>query len=156
MASFSYTLKFNVINGPFLSLLWSFFTGTQQRVVLNAQSSNWKYVRAGVLQGSVLGLLLLLIYINGLPLGSHADIKLFADNTSLFSVVYDIDESEYKLYNDLIRIQEWAYKWIISFNPDRIMPANEVIFSRKTRNIIYHNLYFNNVPIVKTTSRRIE
>lgn len=97
-----------------------------------------------------------IIYINYLIWGLHADIKLFADNTSLFSVVYDIDESEYKLYNDLIRIQEWAYKWIISFNPDRIMPANEVIFSRKTRNIIYHNLYFNNVPIVKTTSRRIE
>ena len=87
----------------------------RQRVVLNEQSSNWKNVRAGVPQGSVLGPLLFLIYINDLPWGLHVDIKLFADDTSLFSDVDNIDESAPKLNNDLIRIQEWAYQWKISF-----------------------------------------
>ena len=42
----------------------------------------------------------------------------------------------------------------MSFNPDQTKPTHEVIFSRKTKNIIYPNLYFNNVPIVKTTSQK--
>ena len=83
--------------------------------------------------------------------GLHDDIKLFADNTSLFSIVNDIVESASKLNNDLIRIQEWAYQWKMSFNPDRTKPAHEVIFSQKTKIIICLNLYFNNVLNVKTT-----
>ena len=61
-----------------------------------------------------------LIYINDLPQGLHADIKLFADDTLLFSVVDDIDESASKLNNDLIRMQEWAYQWEMSFNPAQL------------------------------------
>ena len=116
-------------------------------------SSNWKNVRAGVPQGSVLSPLLFLIYISDLPRGLHADIKLFADDTLLFSVVDDIDESASKLNNDLIMIYEWAYRWKMSFNPDRTKPAHEVIFCQKNKNI-YPNLYFNNAPIVKTTSQK--
>ena len=44
------------------------------------------------------------------------------------------------------------YQWKMSFNPDRTKLAHKVIFSRKTKNIIYPNLYFNNVPIVKATT----
>ena len=95
-----------------------------------------------------------LIYINDLPRGFHADIKLFTDDTSLFSVVDDIDESASKLNNDLIRIQEWPYQWKMSFNPGRTKPAHEVMFSRKTKNIISPNLYFNNVPIVKKACQK--
>ena len=150
-----YKPKCNGINGPLLSVVESFLTDRRQRVAFNGQSSNWKNVRLGVPQGSALGPLLFLIYINDLPQGLHADnIKLFADDTSLFSVADDIDESASKLRNDLIRIQEWAYQWKMSFNPDRTKPAHKVIISRKTKDIIYSNLYFNNVPIVKTTSQK--
>ena len=50
-----------------------------------------------------------------------------------------------------VNIQEWAYKWKISFNPGRTKAAQEVLFSR---NIIYPNLNFNNLPIVKTASQK--
>ena len=90
-----YELKCNGINSPLLSLLESFLTDRQQSLVLNVQSSNWKNVSSGVPQGSVLCPLLFLIYINDLPRGLHPDIKLFARDTSLFSVADNIDESAF-------------------------------------------------------------
>ena len=67
-----------------------FLNERKERVVLNEQFSTWKNVNAGVLQGSILGPLLLLIYINDLTEGLPTNAKLFADDTSLFSVKHDI------------------------------------------------------------------
>ena len=58
-------------------------------MVLNDQCSNWSSVLAGVPQGSILGPLLFLIYINDHPDGLESSVKLFADDTSLFSAIYD-------------------------------------------------------------------
>ena len=68
-------------------------------------------------------------------------------------VVDNIDESAFKLNNDLIRIQDWAQKWIMSFNPKKAKPPEEVRFSHKTTNITSSNLEFKNPPIVKTASK---
>ena len=99
-----------------------------QRVVLNGQSSKWQNVNTGVPQVSVLGPLFFLIYINDLPQGLHSDVKLFADDTSLFSVIHDVDASSTTLNNDLVKIQEWVYNWKMSFNLDKNKQAQEVIF----------------------------
>ena len=80
-------------------------------MVLNAQCSNWSSVLAGVPQGSILGPLLFLIYINDLPVGLQSSVKHFADDTSLFSTVYDPNMSAYGLDKDLKKISDWAYKW---------------------------------------------
>ena len=58
-------------------------------MVLNGQCSNWSSVLAGVPQGSILDPLLFLLHINDLPDGLESSVKIFADDTSLFSTVYD-------------------------------------------------------------------
>ena len=73
----------------------------KQTVVLNGQNSSWANVEAGVSQGFILGPLLFLIYINDLPDNLSTNVKLFSDNTSLFSVVGDIATSSCDLNHNL-------------------------------------------------------
>ena len=79
-------LKPNGIQGKLLNLITSFLSNPQ-RVVLNGKSSEWKYVSTGVPQGSVPGPLIFLVYISDLAEGLISDVRLFADDTSLFSIV---------------------------------------------------------------------
>ena len=72
-----------------------------QRLVLNGQISTWENINAGVPQGSILGPLLFLIYINDLAEGLTTNEKLFAGDTSLFSVVHDTQTSANDLNKDL-------------------------------------------------------
>ena len=60
-------------------------------VVLNDRNSSWTNVHAGVPQGSILGPLLFLIYVNDLSDNLTSNVKLFANDTSLFSVVHDVN-----------------------------------------------------------------
>ena len=100
-------------------------------------------------QGSVLGLLLFLIYINDLPDGINSLCKIFADDTSLFSKVSDIHKSASNLNDNLEKINYWDYQWKMQFNPDPNKQANEVIFSRKTssNNLSHPPIKFNNINI---------
>ena len=70
-------------------LLSNFLRNRKQRVVLNGQTSSLADVKAGVPQISMLGLLLFVIYINGLAVGLSSNAKLPADDTSLLSVVHN-------------------------------------------------------------------
>ena len=96
----------------------NYLTGRQQWVALNGQTSLWKNILAGVPQGSVLGPLLFLIYINDLPNGIESICKIFADDTSLFSKVKDETFSDTQLNDDLNKISKWDFQWKMLFNPD--------------------------------------
>ena len=106
-------------------------------------------INSGVPQGLVLGPLLFLIYINDLPDGITSICKIFANDTSLFSKVLDVNESTKKLNLDLERISEWAFQWKMHFNPDPNKQANEVIFSRKSKVHSHPPLTFNNNDVKK-------
>ena len=98
---------------------------------------------AGVPQGSVLGPLFFLVYINDLVGYLSSDAKLFADDTSLFTTVYDENIAALQLNNYLKIISEWAYQWKMQFNPDKTKQAVQVIFSQKRIKPTHPPFYFN-------------
>lgn len=153
----------NGISGNLLNVIESFLSNRYQRVVLNGQASDWSTISAGVPQGSIFGPLFFLVYINDLSsfvyindLSSsiNSSVKMFADDTSLFSVVYNKERSENELNNDLMKISDWAFKWKMSFNPDPSKQAQEAIFSRKSGDVAHPVLYFNNSPVEKCPFQR--
>ena len=104
-----------------------------------------------VSQGSILGPLLFLVYINDLPNELKSSVKLFADDTSLFTIVKDKNESANTLNNDLLLISKWAYNWKMLFNPDPSKPAQEVLFSRKKKTQIHPAISFNNTQVERAS-----
>ena len=106
------------MSGKILNIIIDFLSFRKQQVVLNGQVSHCTSVEAGVSQGCVLGPLLFLIYINDLADDLSKNAKLFADDTSLFSVVRDINTSAVHLNNDLRKLSNWAFQWKMNFNPD--------------------------------------
>ncbi len=105
------------LDSPLL-LIQSFLKDGKQKTVLNGQSSEWGDISAGVPQGSILGPLFFLVYINDLAIGLKCNVKMFADDTSLFTVVEDPHAAANDINYDLDLISQWAYSWKISFNPD--------------------------------------
>ena len=88
---------------------------SQQRVVVDGEVSNWKLVLSGVPQGSVLGPILFLIYINDLDDSITSNVLKFADDTKLFRKV-NTDGDKQHLQNDLDRLVKWSEKWQMLFN----------------------------------------
>ena len=80
-----FKLKQNGVTGKLLKLLTNYLSNRKQRVVLNGKHSDWGLIDSGVPQGSVLGPLLFLVYINDLEKGIKSSIRFFADDTSLFN-----------------------------------------------------------------------
>ena len=122
-----FKLKQNGVSGNLIK----FFQNRNQRVVLNGCYSNDSLVESGVPQGSVLGPLVFLIYINDLERNTKSNIKFFADDTMLFSIVKDPAISADDLNHDLDIIRQWAHQWEMEFNPDPNKQATEVLFSCK-------------------------
>ena len=81
-----------------LRFLENYLNNSYQRVVLNGTTSNWRNIHAGVPQGSVLGPLLSLVYINDLTDNISSQMCLFADDSSLFSSVDGTDQTHEKTY----------------------------------------------------------
>ena len=127
-------MKANGLSGNILKILKDYLTNRKQRVLLNGKSSNWNIISAGVPQGSVLGPLLFLIYINDIVHNVECDIKLFADDTSLFMMVRDVNKAALDLSSDLSKINLWAWQWKMRFNADK---TEEVIFSCKREKSIH-------------------
>ena len=149
-----FKLKQNGINGPLLGVLKDFLSNRQQRVVLNGMESSWKPISSGVPQGAVLGPLLFLIDINDLTDNITANIKLFADDSSLFIRVTDIDSAQLLLSEDLAKITQWANQWKMVFNPDITKQAIEVIFSTRYIQPVHPPLTFNGIPVAREKSTK--
>ena len=128
-----FKMKCNGIQGDLLSLLSDFLDNRYQRTLLNGKTSEWAYIEVGIPQGSVLGPLLFLIYINDITADIKSNIRIFADDAFLFQNVEDPSISFDDLQHDLNKISEWANQWRLRFNPGITKQAVAVIFSTKTK-----------------------
>ena len=142
-----FKLKSVGVSDSLLSLIESFLSNRFQKVILNGQTSKCLPVKAGVPQGSIVGPLFYLIYINDLSDDLNSTVKLSPDDTSQFSVVRDSNMSAYELNNDMKKISELACEWKMSCNPDLNKQAQEVIFSRKLNKSSHPKIFFNNAPV---------
>ena len=114
--------------GNLLSWFESYLSERRQRVILPGTQSDWNYIHAGVPQGSILGPLLFLLYINDIVKDIQSNIRLFADDTSLFIVVENPDTAAQTLNSDLEKTTKWAKDWLVSFNP---IKTETLLISRK-------------------------
>ena len=149
-----FKLKQNGINGKLLKLLTNYLCKRKQRVVINGSESDWDYIKSGVPQGSVLGPLLFLVYVNDLEQDIISSIRFFADDTSIFSVVNDPVTTAENLNHDLHMISKWANQWKMCFNPDPTKPAEEVIFSNKRIKTNHPPLFFDNNLVKQVESHK--
>jgi len=159
-------LEFYGIRGKFLELIKSFLQERCQKVFINKNTAHndaspgWRTIKHAVPQGSILGPLMFLIYINDLPLlaGINSKIVLFADDTSTIVTSSNQEELKTVLYNTLSDINLWFKANLLSLNINKTyflkFRANNKI--ENALEIAYMNKTSRNVPSVKFLGLLVE
>jgi len=101
--------------GDLRNWIGNFLSQRKQRVVVNGEFSSWKEVKSGIPQGSVLGPILFVIYINDLPEAISSEVKIFADDSKIFRPVKHKRDQE-ALQQDLVAVDQWSQHWQLRFN----------------------------------------
>ena len=106
------------IDGSINRWIGSFLKGRKQRVVIGGDHSNWATVDSGVPQGTVLGPLLFLVYINDLPQNINSTVRLFADDCVIYKEIKSSQDADI-LQKDLETLSAWEKLWQMKFNSDK-------------------------------------
>lgn len=107
------------IKGRILDWISNYLSNRSQRVFIGRSLSHPNMVTSGVPQGSVLGPLLFLVYVNDITENLLSIARLFADDTSLAATTSNIPDLEGILNHDLNEIDKWSKQWLVSFNPNK-------------------------------------
>ena len=108
-------LKLKAHGNDVINWIEKWLTHRRQRVIVDGEISNWKSVLSGVPQGSVLGPILFLIYINDLEDDISSKVLKFTDDTKVFRKVTN-DTDKQSLQDDLDKLVKWSEKWQMLFN----------------------------------------
>jgi len=108
------------LNSELVSWITDFLRNRKQCVVLNEECSSWYRVMSGIPQGSILGPLLFLIFINHLPelcneKDSSCDIFLYADDSKMYKSIRTKDDQQ-NLQSVIDLVQKWSDKWLLKLN----------------------------------------
>ena len=127
------------VRGKLLKWIESFLTNRRQRVLLDGHTSEWTPVTSGVPQGSILGPLLFIIYVNNTPQALSSPTHLFADDCAIYRMVSSQCDCQ-SLQEDLSRLSEWCQKWQLPLNTKKCK-ATCITLKRKPPTFTY---YINN------------
>ena len=138
-----YKLQKIGIMGNLLNWFRNYLTNRRQRVIIKGQSSEWGVIEAGVPQGSNLGPLLFVIFINDIVEAVNCNIKLFADDTCLYVLVDDNPQESANLLNEnLDNVKEWARQWVVDFNATKTKAM-----TISNRSLDHPSLLFNHTEL---------
>ena len=137
------------IRGRELAWIRAFLGSRSQQVVIDGEESESIPVTSGVPQGSVLGPILFLIYINDLPDEVHSRVRLFADDTALY-LTMEREDDRSALQTDLDILSTWETRWDMEFNPSKCQVVH-VTGSRKTvkTDYVLHGQVLESVPCAR-------
>ena len=124
-----------------------FLRDRKQRVCVNGSKSSWKNVTSGVPQGSVIGPLLFLLYVNDLPGIVTANCKIFADDTKLYHPILSLADAE-SLQLDIDNLLLWADNWLLRFNESKCKVLH---FGRKNPKNTY---FMNGISLENATEEK--
>lgn len=138
-------LKMYGFHGNLLDWLIQYLSGRQQRIVLEGETSDWLPVTSGVPQGSILGPLLFLLYINDMPLITHSTtLALFADDAKCFKAIRSQDDAQ-QLQSDLDRLSTWSDTWKLKFNSSKCKVMS--VTRKSAANRIDYDYSLNNLVL---------
>ena len=141
------------IQGDVLQWLRAFLVGRKQRVSVNGQVSGWSPVSSGIPQGSVLGPVMFVIYINDLPSSvKHALVRILADDTKMYKGIpsYAVHA---EVQSDFSELENWSDRWQIGFNKGK---CNVMHLGYNNPKHTYYMSDNNNtqVPLSETTAEK--
>ena len=138
------------ITGSLLKWCESFLSNRQQRVVMGENISEWKDILSGVPQGSVLGPLFFLIYLNDLLQLLTTQSKVYADDTKLISINKS-DQHKFILQEDLNVIYRWTVDWLLFLNEGKC----KIIYLGTKEQLLNKNKYFiNDIQVTETVAEK--
>ncbi|KAF2354420.1 Reverse transcriptase domain [Trinorchestia longiramus] len=135
------------IRGNYSRWIRNWLTGRTQRVVIHDETSDPALVTSGVPQGSVLGPLLFIIYINDLDVGIISKINKFANDTKLCHRAFT-ERDRATIQSDLNRLLQWTETWQMSFNIEKC----SVMHVGANNRHFQHTMY--NIPIETVQQQR--
>ena len=138
------------VTGKCLDLFKSYLDNRKQVVVVDGGKSKFLPVTAGIPQGSKLGPLLFIIYINDIESNLESEILIFADDTTLIAHGSNPCLTVAQLNKDLIKIRDWSLLWKLRFEAEM---SCDLIFTNKTHTDI-PPVYFDHEPIKRVTQHK--
>ncbi|MES9904902.1 MAG: reverse transcriptase family protein [Sedimenticola sp.] len=133
-------LKHYGIRGLANNWICSFLTGRTQKVVLDGVASEPADVISGVPQGSVLGPVLFLLYINDLPDNINSSVRLFADDCVLYRNIHTDSDCQ-ALQDDIDKLAKWEETWLMKFNASKCHTLRVTNHQPHTRLILNYKLH---------------
>ena len=132
------------ISKEIVNWIEAFISNRRQKVAVNGKESNWHDVTSGIPQGTVLGPLLFVLYINDLPDLTQSDTFLFADDIKIFRSIINTNDQDI-LQQDITTIEKLSHDWMLTLHPDKCTHM-EI-----GKNNVGENQYYTTMNNVTTT-----